>query len=90
MSLLRSEHVKASALSRSPRSWSSSKQWKPSLNRWKSSRRSRPLSPDPSDQMMLDLAINGRAEALVYEQQKTFCGCRKEVRELGYLHSWNC
>ena len=31
-----------------------------------------PLLPDPSDEMILDLAINGRAEALVTNNTKHF------------------
>ena len=34
----------------------------------------RPMSPDPSDDMILDLAINGRAEALVTSNTKHFAG----------------
>jgi len=37
----------------------------------------RPLSPDPSDEMILDLAINGRAEALVTRNTKHFAGAGK-------------
>jgi putative PIN family toxin of toxin-antitoxin system len=37
----------------------------------------RPLSPDPSDEMILDLAINGRAEALVTSNTKHFAGAGK-------------
>jgi predicted nucleic acid-binding protein len=32
----------------------------------------RPLSPDPNDDMILDLAINGHAEALVTNNRKHF------------------
>ena len=32
--------------------------------------KTRPLSPDPDDDMILDLAINGRAEALVTRNKK--------------------
>ncbi len=34
----------------------------------------RPMSPDPSDDMVLDLALNGRAEALVTSNRKHFEG----------------
>jgi predicted nucleic acid-binding protein len=37
----------------------------------------RPLSPDPSDDMVLDVAINGRAEALVTSNKKHFAGAGK-------------
>ena len=34
--------------------------------------KTRPLSPDPNDDMILDLAINGQAEALVTSNTKDF------------------
>lgn len=34
--------------------------------------RHRPLSPDPNDDMILDIAINGKAEALVTNNMKDF------------------
>jgi predicted nucleic acid-binding protein len=37
----------------------------------------RPLSPDPSDDMVLGIAINGRAEALVTSNTKHFAGLRR-------------
>ena len=37
----------------------------------------RPMSPDPSDDMVLDVAINGRAEALVTRNTKHFAGAGK-------------
>ena len=37
----------------------------------------RPLSPDPSDDMVLDVAINGRAEALVTSNKKHFAAAGK-------------
>lgn len=36
-----------------------------------------PLSPDPSDDMVLDVAINGRAEALATSNTKHFEGAGK-------------
>ena len=36
-----------------------------------------PLSPDPNDDMILDLAINGRAEALITNNTKHFVGAGK-------------
>jgi len=36
--------------------------------------KTRPLSPDPNDDMILDLAINGDAEALVTNNTKHFLG----------------
>ena len=37
----------------------------------------RPLSADPNDDMVLDVAINGRAEALITNNKKHFVGARK-------------
>jgi predicted nucleic acid-binding protein len=37
----------------------------------------RSLSPDPSDDMVLDVAINGRADALVTHNTKHFMGAGK-------------
>ena len=34
--------------------------------------RHRPLSPDPNDDMVLDIALNGRAEAIVTSNTKDF------------------
>jgi len=39
--------------------------------------KTRPLSPDPSDDMVLDVAINGRAEALVTSNKKHFAAAGK-------------
>jgi hypothetical protein len=39
--------------------------------------KTRPLSPDPNDDMILDLAINGRAEALLTSNTKHFAGAGK-------------
>ena len=39
--------------------------------------KTRPLSSDPSDDMILDIAINGRAEALVTRNAKHFIGAGK-------------
>ena len=43
----------------------------------------RPLSPDPSDEMILDLAIQRTGRGAGYEQHEAFCGCRKEVWNSG-------
>ncbi len=43
----------------------------------------RPLSPDPSDEMILDLAINGRAEALVTSNTKHFARAGKRFWNSG-------
>jgi predicted nucleic acid-binding protein len=39
--------------------------------------KTRPLSSDPSDDMILDVAINGRAEALVTSNKKHFAAAGK-------------
>jgi putative PIN family toxin of toxin-antitoxin system len=39
--------------------------------------KTRPLSPDPNDDMILDLAINGQAEALVTSNTKHFARAGK-------------
>jgi predicted nucleic acid-binding protein len=39
--------------------------------------KSRPLSSDPSDDMVLDVAINGRAQALVTSNKKHFAAAGK-------------
>ena len=39
--------------------------------------KSRPLSPDPNDDMILDLAINGRVEVLVTSNKKHFARAGK-------------
>jgi putative PIN family toxin of toxin-antitoxin system len=41
--------------------------------------RDRPLSPNPNDNMILDLAINGRAEALVTCNTKHFLAAGKRL-----------
>ena len=45
--------------------------------------KTRPLSSDPSDDMILDIAINGQGRGAGYEQQETLCGGRKEVWNSG-------
>jgi putative PIN family toxin of toxin-antitoxin system len=40
--------------------------------------RHRPLSPDPNDDMILDIAINGKAEALVTNNTKDFKAAGKQ------------
>ena len=44
--------------------------------------KTRPLSPDPSDDMVLDVAINGRAGALVTSNTKHFAA---EGKKFGIL-----
>ena len=39
--------------------------------------KTRPMSSDPTDDMVLDVAINGRAEALVTSKKKHFAGAGK-------------
>ena len=39
--------------------------------------KTRPLSSDPSDDMVLDVASNGRAEALITSNKKHFAGAGK-------------
>jgi predicted nucleic acid-binding protein len=39
--------------------------------------KTRPLSSDPSDDMILDVAINARAEALVTSNKKHFAAAGK-------------
>jgi predicted nucleic acid-binding protein len=41
--------------------------------------KTRPLSSDPSDDMVLDVAINGQAEALVTDDTKHFVGAGVEL-----------
>jgi putative PIN family toxin of toxin-antitoxin system len=73
---LRSEHVRASALSRRE-----ILELIEALEAFAEPvevvMKARPLSPDPSDDMILDLAINGRAEALVTSNTKHFVGAGK-------------
>ena len=38
----------------------------------------RPLSPDPNDDMILDIAINGKAEAIVTNNTKDFKAAGKQ------------
>jgi predicted nucleic acid-binding protein len=40
----------------------------------------RPLSPDPNDDMILDIAVNGRAEALVTNNTKHFFAAGRRFR----------
>ena len=40
--------------------------------------RHRPLSPDPNDDMILDIAINGRAEAIITNNTKDFKAAGKQ------------
>jgi len=40
----------------------------------------RPLSPDPNDDMILDIAINGRADALVTNNTKHFAAAGRRFR----------
>ena len=40
--------------------------------------RHRPLSPDPNDDMILDIAINGKAEAIVTNNTKDFKAAGKQ------------
>ncbi len=40
--------------------------------------RHRPLSPDPNDDMILDIAINGKAEAIVTNNTKDFNAAGKQ------------
>jgi predicted nucleic acid-binding protein len=39
--------------------------------------KTRPLSADPSDDMVLDVAINGRAVALITNNKRHFVGARR-------------
>jgi len=39
----------------------------------------RPLSPDPNDDMILDLAINGRADAIVTSNSKHFLAAGRRL-----------
>jgi predicted nucleic acid-binding protein len=41
--------------------------------------KTRPLSPDPNDDMVLDLAMNGRAEAVVTYNTKHFMAVGEQV-----------
>jgi len=49
--------------------------------------KTRPLSPDPNDDMILDLAINGGAEALVTNNTKHFLAAGRQVRDSGAIAS---
>jgi putative PIN family toxin of toxin-antitoxin system len=73
---LRSEHVKASALSKREivELIEAMEAFAEPVEVVMKTRR---LSPDPSDDMILDLAINGRAEALVTSNTKHFAGTKK-------------
>jgi predicted nucleic acid-binding protein len=50
---------------------------KPFPNQWRSSSKNRPLTSDPDDDMVMDLAINGGAEALVTGNTKHFANAGK-------------
>jgi len=39
----------------------------------------RPLSPDPNDDMVLDVAVNGRADALVNQQHEALAAAGKRL-----------
>ena len=73
---LRSEHVKASALSKRE-----ILELIEALEAFAEPvgvvMKTRPMSPDPSDDMVLDVAINGRAEALVTSNEKHFAAAGK-------------
>lgn len=73
---LRSEHVKASALSKRE-IVELIEAMEAFAEPVEVVMKTRPLSPDPSDDMILDLAINGRAEALVTSNTKHFAGTEK-------------
>ena len=73
---LRSEHVKASALSKRE-IVELIEAMEAFAEPVEVLMKTRPLSPDPSDDMILDLAINGRAEALVTSNAKHFVGAGK-------------
>jgi hypothetical protein len=79
---LRSEHVKASALSKRE-IVELIEAMEAFAEPVEVVMKTRPLSPDPSDDMILDLAINGRAEATGYEQHEAFCGDREAVWNFG-------
>jgi putative PIN family toxin of toxin-antitoxin system len=68
---LRSEHVKASALSKRE-ILELIEAMEGFAEPVEVVMKTRPLSPDPSDDMVLDVAINGRAEALVTSNKKHF------------------
>jgi predicted nucleic acid-binding protein len=73
---LRSEHVRASALSKREIS-ELIEAIEAFAEPVKVVMKTRPLSPDPGDDMVLDVAINGRAEALVTSKKKHFAGAGK-------------
>jgi predicted nucleic acid-binding protein len=73
---LRSEHVKASALSKRE-ILELIEAMEAFAEPVEVVTKIRPLSPDPSDEMILDLAINGRAEALVTSNTRHFAGAGK-------------
>jgi putative PIN family toxin of toxin-antitoxin system len=73
---LRSEHVKASALSKRE-ILELIEAIEAFAEPVKVVIKPRPLSPDPNDDMILDLAINGRAEALVTSNTKHFMAAGK-------------
>jgi len=73
---LRSEHVRASALSK-PEILELIEAIEAFAEPVEILRKPRPLSSDPSDDMVLDVAINGRAEALVTTNKKHFAAAGK-------------
>ena len=75
---LRSEHVRASALSKREIS-ELIEAIEAFAEPVKVVMKTRPLSPDPGDDMVLDVAINGRAEALVTCNTKHFLAAGKRL-----------
>ena len=73
---LRSEHVRASALSRRE-IVELIEAMEAFAEPVELVMKTRPLSSDPSDDMVLDVAINGRAEALITSNKKHFAGAGK-------------
>jgi len=73
---LRSEHVKASALSKRE-ILELIEAMEAFAEPVEVVMMTRPMSPDPSDDMILDVAINGRAEALVTSNKKHFAAAGK-------------
>jgi predicted nucleic acid-binding protein len=73
---LHSEHVRASALSKRE-ILESIEAVEAFAEPVEAVMKTRPLSSDPSDDMVLDVAINGRAEALVTSNKKHIAGAGK-------------
>ena len=73
---LRSEHVRASALSKRE-IMELIEAMEAFAEPVEVVMKTRPLSTDPNDDMILDLAINGQAEALVTSNTKHFAGAGK-------------